>query len=79
MHQVGHHADVTAHLCSSVQQAGDQADTAMLGKQRRDLPWLLPFTHMFSKRRQFAVDGLGRVYLIIGKPCLNASKMFQHP
>lgn len=31
--------------------------------------WLLPFTEMFSKRRQFACDHLGRVYLIIGEEC----------
>ena len=29
--------------------------------------WLLPFTDMFSKRRQFAVDSLGRVHLIVGE------------
>lgn len=28
--------------------------------------WLLPFTDMFSKRRQFAVDYYGRVHLIVG-------------
>ena len=31
------------------------------------LQWLLPFTDMFSKRRQFAVDYYGRVHLIVGE------------
>ena len=29
--------------------------------------WLLPFTDMFSKRRQFAVDCFGGVHLIVGE------------
>lgn len=67
MQEVGHDADTAAYQRSSMQQAGDQAPSAMLRKGSRDLPWLLPFTDMFSKRRQFAVDGLGRVHLIVGK------------
>ncbi|KAL0055190.1 hypothetical protein WJX82_008499 [Trebouxia sp. C0006] len=39
------------------------ADPGTLG-QAED--WLLPITDMFSKRRQFAVDSLGRVHLIVG-------------
>lgn len=29
--------------------------------------WLLPFTEVLSKRRQFACDSLGRIHVIIGK------------
>ena len=29
--------------------------------------WLLPFTDMFSKRRRFACDSIGRVHIIIGE------------
>jgi len=42
------------------------ADPGTLG-QAED--WLLPITDMFSKRRQFAVDSLGRVHLIVGMSC----------
>ena len=66
MQEAGHASDVAAHQCSSMQRAGDQAPSAML-KGSQDAPWLLPFTGMFSKRRQFAIDGLGRVHLIVGK------------
>lgn len=66
MQGVGHDADMAARQCSSMQRTGDQVPRAML-KRSHDFPWLLPFTDMFSKRRQFAVDGLGRVHLIVGK------------
>ena len=71
MQSVGYDADMAAHQCSPMQQAGDQASSAMIRKGSHDLPWLLPFTDMFSKRRKFAVDGLGRVHLIVGKLCLH--------
>jgi len=35
--------------------------------QQSSTQWLLPFTDMFSKRRQFAVDNCGRVHLIVGE------------
>ena len=81
MQEVGHDADMAAHQCSAMQQAGNQAPRAMLRKGSHNLPWLLPFTDMFSKRRQFAVDGLGRVHLIVGKLWLqfyNAMHAKQH-
>ena len=71
MQSISHDADMAAHQCSSMQQAGDQAPSATIRKGSHDLPWLLPFTDMFSKRRKFAVDGLGRVHLIVGKLCLH--------
>ena len=37
------------------------------GSSGHKAQWLLPFTDMFSKRRQFAVDNLGRVHLIVGE------------
>ena len=48
-------------------QSSSQAVKFGASEQHSSSPWLLPFTDMFSKRRQFAVDGCGRVYLIIGK------------
>ena len=60
-------ANMVAHQHASVLQATNQAEFATLLNESQDLPWLLPFTDMFSKRRQFAVDGFGRVHLIVGK------------
>lgn len=41
--------------------------TSEPGSSGHKAQWLLPFTDMFSKRRQFAVDSLGRVHLIVGE------------
>lgn len=48
-------------------QSSSQAVTFGASEQHSSSPWLLPFTDMFSKKRQFAVDSCGRVHLIIGK------------
>lgn len=47
-------------------QNSSQAVTFGASEQHSSSPWLLPFTDMFSKKRQFAVDSCGRVHLIIG-------------
>ncbi|KAL0035235.1 hypothetical protein WJX79_007672 [Trebouxia sp. C0005] len=48
------------------QDYGTAADPGTSGQAEN---WLLPFTDMFSKRRQFAVDSFGRVHLIVGASC----------
>lgn len=64
---LGHGADKASYQCHSALRADDQSQLARL-QDRQESPWLLPFTDMFSKRRQFAVDGFGRIHLIIGEP-----------
>lgn len=74
--------EVTSHLLHHTGNAGKGNVTMPVTQQLRCLQdhhaqqtdcdvtlqgWLLPLTEMFSKRRQFACDSLGRIHLIVGK------------
>ena len=54
----GHHSMVASSTVASI---------PLQGNGNKHAAWLLPFTEMFSKRRQFACDHLGMIHLIVGK------------
>lgn len=58
-------------------QVSHEIDTSKLVQEgRTELQgWLLPFTEVFSKRRQFACDSFGRIHLIVGETSLCTYRM----
>lgn len=61
----------------SAQSTIDQASFPGNAEDSGQWSWLLPFTSMFSKRRQFAVDSFGRVHLIVGKCSVKSTMLSQ--